>query len=105
MQQKRAWYVASIGRLAHHSSKAQVFYDPAPTGVSYQEIVDRAGALPNPITIGGSRLVVHLQHTEETIDDFLALIRSLAEEKKAAGFVYNPKANGNANGNIYIRVN
>jgi len=30
---------------------------------------------------------VHIQTTEQAIDDFLELIRSLAEEKRAAGFV------------------
>ncbi|KAH8100542.1 pyridoxal phosphate-dependent transferase [Cristinia sonorae] len=81
-----------------------VFFDPAPIGVTYSEIIERCDALPNPIQLGGSRLVVHIQTSEEMVDDFLDLLRTLADEKKAAGFVYSPHANGNANGNIYIRA-
>lgn len=81
-----------------------MFFDPAPIGVAYAELVERADALPNPIKLGGSRLVVHIQTTREAIDDLLALMKTMAEEKKAAGFVYTPHANGNANGNIYIRA-
>lgn len=36
---------------------------------------------------------MHIQTSEEAIDDFLGVIRSLAEEKKSAGFV---KSVGNA---------
>lgn len=86
----------------------QVFFDPAPIGVSYEEIVLRASSLADPITIGGSRLVVHIQNTNETIDDFLALMRELAEEKIKAGFVRpEPEANGKTNGavkNIYVKT-
>lgn len=86
----------------------QVFFDPSPIGVSYEEIVARAASLPDPITIGGSRLVVHIQNTDETIDDFLALMKELAEEKIKAGFVRSePEVNGKANGavkNIYVKV-
>jgi len=32
-------------------------------------------------------LVVHIQTTEGAIDDFLGVIRGIAEEKRAAGFV------------------
>jgi threonine aldolase len=60
-----------------------VFYDPAPVGLSVAEITDRAGALPDPLILGDSRLVVHIQTSEAAIDDFLAVIRELIEEKKA----------------------
>ncbi len=39
------------------------------------------------MSLAGSRLVVHIQTSEQAIDDFLAVIRSLAKEKKTAGFV------------------
>jgi threonine aldolase len=64
-----------------------VFYDPAPIGLDYTEIADRASALPDPLFLGGSRLVIHIQTTESAVDDFLAVIRGLAEEKKKEGFV------------------
>ena len=72
--------------------------------MDYVELVELADALPNPIKIGGSRLVLHIQTTQEAVDDLLTLFRTLAEEKKAGGFVYSPHANGNANGNIYVRA-
>jgi len=88
-----------------------VFYDPAPIGVDYGEIAERAAALPNPIRLGGSRLVVHIQTTPEAVDDLLAVIAALAEEKKTAGFVRpavqtNGHANGQANGiykDVFVR--
>ncbi|KAF9821855.1 hypothetical protein IEO21_00285 [Rhodonia placenta] len=64
-----------------------VFFDPSPIGVSYAELVARASKLPSPIKLGGSRLVVHIQTTDETVDDFLALVRQLAQEKRDGGFV------------------
>jgi hypothetical protein len=36
---------------------------------------------------------VHIQTAPEAIDDFVALINTLAEEKKKSGFVYQPPAN------------
>jgi len=63
-----------------------VFYDPSPLGLEYPEIAERASQLANPLTLGGSRLVLHIQTTDAAVDDFLALIRTLAEEKEKAGF-------------------
>lgn len=80
----------------------QVFYDPSSIGVDYDEIAERASALPEPLFLGGSRLVVHIQTTEAAIDDFLALIRELAEEKRKAGFV-RPDGPSTALKNIYVR--
>jgi threonine aldolase len=68
-------------------SNLQVFYDPSPLGLQYEEILDRAAKLPEPIILGGSRLVVHTQTLSTAIDDFLALIKELAEEKKRAGII------------------
>jgi len=69
------------------TTRNKVFYDPSSIGTSYAEIAERAGKLPNPLSLAASRLVVHIQTTEQAIDDFLGLIRGLAEEKRAAGFV------------------
>ncbi|KAJ7107655.1 pyridoxal phosphate-dependent transferase [Mycena crocata] len=84
------------------TSKAEtcmIFYDPASVGITYDEIADRASDLPEPLVLGGSRLVVHIQTSESAVADFLTVVRQLAEEKKAAGFV---KPEGTANGgNIY----
>lgn len=64
-----------------------IFFDPSPVGLDYGEIVKRAGALPEPIIARGSRIVLHIQTSEEAITDFLDLVGQMAEEKKAAGFV------------------
>ena len=60
--------------------------------------------MPEPLFLGGSRLVVHIQTTESAIHDFLAVVRELAEEKKRAGFV-NPEPS-QLNGvykDVYVR--
>ena len=66
---------------------SKVFFDATPVGVSLDEIISRAEALPNPIQLLGSRLVVHIQTSQEAVEDLLTVIRTLAEEKRAAGFV------------------
>ena len=73
--------------LTYQTIRNKVFYDPSSIGTSYAEIAERARKLPNPLSLAASRLVVHIRTTEQAIDDFLGLIRSLAEEKRAAGFV------------------
>ncbi|KDQ54723.1 hypothetical protein JAAARDRAFT_196140 [Jaapia argillacea MUCL 33604] len=83
-----------------------VFYDPTPLGVDYSEIVERASKLPDPIKLAGSRIVVHIQTSPQAVEDFINVIRELAEEKKKAGFVpssVKPKANGHIYKDIYVR--
>ena len=90
-----------------HSIRHQVFFDPTPLGISYVEIVTRAAELPSPIKLGGSRLVVHIQTSPQAVDDLLALIRQLADEKKQNGYV-PPEEEVDTNGapfsNIYVRA-
>ncbi|KAI8995333.1 pyridoxal phosphate-dependent transferase [Trametes punicea] len=83
-----------------------VFFDPTPIGVSYTELVERARSLPEPIKLGGSRLVLHIQTSPKAVDDLLALVRQLADEKKAAGFVKPeaPLTNGRPYKNMYVKV-
>ncbi|KAJ7169664.1 pyridoxal phosphate-dependent transferase [Mycena filopes] len=89
------------------TSKAEtcmIFYDPSSVGLTYDEIADRASDLPEPLILGGSRLVVHIQTSEAAVADFLSVVRELAEEKKAAGFVKpESSANGNQYKDIYVR--
>ncbi|KAI0314979.1 pyridoxal phosphate-dependent transferase [Amylostereum chailletii] len=82
-----------------------VFYDPSPIGTDYGEIAERGEKLPQPLKLGGSRLVVHIQTTKQAVDDFLGVVRTLAEEKKAAGFIApEPKSQGNGKyKDIYVR--
>lgn len=93
---------------AHITSPAEtcmVFYDPSPLGLDYAEIAERGSQLNERIILGGSRLVVHVQTTEKAVEDFLALIRELAEEKRKAGFVApvaEPQVPGKYR-DIYIR--
>ncbi|KAJ7786076.1 pyridoxal phosphate-dependent transferase [Mycena metata] len=89
------------------TSKAEtcmIFYDPSSVGVTYEEIADRASDLPEPLILGGSRLVLHIQTSESAVADFLSVVRQLAEEKKAAGFVKpEPTTNGSQYKDIYVR--
>ena len=81
----------------------QVFFDPTPLGISFQELVTKASELPEPIRLGGSRLVVHIQTSPEAVEDLIGLIRTLAEEKANAGFVPTEPTDGSAAQNIYVR--
>ncbi|KAG6866813.1 hypothetical protein C0991_008749 [Blastosporella zonata] len=80
-----------------------LFYDPSPLGLDYNEIAERASELPSPLFLGGSRLVLHLQTSEAAVDDFLALISDLADEKKKAGFVRLDTSATNSHKDIYVR--
>lgn len=74
----------------------EVFYNPSSVGSTYAEVAERAAKLSRPLFLAGSRLVVHIQTTEQAIDDFLGVVRGLAEEKKAAGFVRSTGKAGNS---------
>lgn len=56
-------------------------------GLSYKEIAEQAAALPEPITLGASRVVLHIQTSDQAVDDLLNLVSEMAAAKKAAGFV------------------
>ncbi|KAM6497920.1 Pyridoxal phosphate-dependent transferase [Amanita muscaria] len=87
-------------------SKAEtcmIFFDPSPVGLDYGEIVKRAGALPEPIIARGSRIVLHIQTSEEAITDFLDLVGQMAGEKKAAGFVRQQNQTNGHYRDIYRR--
>ncbi|KAG5639304.1 hypothetical protein H0H81_004506 [Sphagnurus paluster] len=95
----------SIGvDITSRAETCMVFYDPAPIGVTYDEIIERGSALPEPLFLGGSRLVVHFQTSEAAVNDFLAVVGDLAAEKKAAGFI-KPTVCVKPNGfkDIYVR--
>ncbi|KAJ6574878.1 pyridoxal phosphate-dependent transferase [Mycena capillaripes] len=90
--------------ITSRAETCMIFYDPSSVGVTYEEIADRASDLPEPLVLGGSRLVIHIQTSESAVEDFLSVIRKLAEEKKAAGFVKpEPAANGTVYKDIYVR--
>ena len=102
---RHAWYVRCVlvhsnGAHGHH----QVFFDATTLGISFSELVERAAQLPEPITLGGSRLVVHIQTSDAAVDDLLDLVRTLAEEKKAAGFVPAEATTNGTSSNIYVKV-
>jgi len=79
-----------------------IFYDAGSIGVTYDEIAERGLALPEPLFLGGSRLVLHIQTTEAAVDDFTKLIATLAEEKRKAGFV-KPEVKVNGHQDVYVR--
>jgi threonine aldolase len=75
-------------------------------GIEYGEISERAAKLPEPIAVRGSRLVVHIQTEDQAVDDLLALLKTITEEKKTARSVPPPLAKGNstAAGSIYQEI-
>lgn len=72
----------------------QVFYDLSPLNISSADLATRAAALPRPITLWASRLVVHLQTEPEAIDDLLALIKEMKGEQLTAGWVVREEEAG-----------
>lgn len=91
--------------LRRINNARQVFYDPSTIGVEYWEVIDRAAALPKPITLSGSRLVVHIQTSPEAVEDFLSVIKTLKQEKIQAGFVPSKEQDVDSDGmrNVYVR--
>ncbi len=85
-----------------HTASSQVFYDASSIGATFDEIFERGKNLPEPLILGGSRVVIHIQTSEAAVDDFLALIGDIAEEKKKAGFV-KPEINGTHTKDVYVR--
>ena len=47
--------------------------------------------------------MVHIQTSEAAVDDFLGIVRALAEEKRAAGFVKPEGQAGSAFKDVYVR--
>jgi len=75
--------LVSVGvQITSTAETCMVFYDPTPVCLDYNEIAERASSLPDPLVLGGSRLVVHIQTSEAAVDDFLTLVKELADEKK-----------------------
>jgi threonine aldolase len=77
-------------------------------GLTYEGIAERGKSLADPLTLGGSRLIVHIQTEPEAIDSFLSVVSDLAKEKQAAGFVpkpIEPEVSGAAKAykDIYVR--
>lgn len=104
--QTLAWYVVlPYLSLLSSTNSIQIFFNPTPLGIEYDEISERAAKLPEPIAVRGSRLVIHIQTEDQAVSDFLALVKTMAEEKKAAGFV-PPLVEGNqtATGSTYQEI-
>ena len=76
--------------------------------MEYDELDARAASLPEPIRISGSRLVVHIQTSSAAVADLISLVKTMAEEKRAAGFVpleKKPEINGTESvyRDVYVR--
>ncbi|KJA25961.1 hypothetical protein HYPSUDRAFT_133631 [Hypholoma sublateritium FD-334 SS-4] len=89
--------------ILSRAETCMIFYDPTPIGVTFDEIGNRGSALPEPLFLGGSRLVVHIQTSEAAVDDLLGVVRVLAEEKRAAGFVKPEGQAESAFKDVYVR--
>ncbi|KAL4068327.1 pyridoxal phosphate-dependent transferase [Scleroderma yunnanense] len=75
-------------RIICPTETCMVLYDPSPIGITCQEIEESAAALPRPIAITGPRLVVHIQTTNEAVDDLLTLVRTLKDRKAKDGIIH-----------------
>lgn len=91
--------------LTRITSSYQIFYDPSSIGVTYDEIAERGSALAEPLFLGGSRLLIHIQTSEAAVEDLLNVIRELADEKKKAGFVKPETQTTGKYQDIYVRRN
>ncbi|KAF9535561.1 pyridoxal phosphate-dependent transferase [Crepidotus variabilis] len=90
-------------KILSRAETCMIFYDPSPLSITFDEVGERGEALKEPLHLGGSRLVVHIQTSEEAVNDFLSIIKSLAAEKKAAGSVPpRTQANG-VTKDVYVR--
>lgn len=65
-------------------------------GIALPELVSRAGALPDPIFLYGARLCVHVQTSEQAVDDLISFFKELIEEKRKAGLVTGAAATNGA---------
>ncbi|KIM32735.1 hypothetical protein M408DRAFT_20093 [Serendipita vermifera MAFF 305830] len=76
----------SLGiRITVPVETCMVFFDPSPIGLTTEEIAAKGEALDKPIKMfGGDRLAVHIQTSDEAIDDLLALISSMAKGSQGA---------------------
>ena len=112
--QRHAWSVPLIFICKFCSlikfSADQIFFDTEPIGVSLASLIARAATLPDPIHFFGSRLVVHIQTSPSAVDDLIALVKAMAAERRAEGFVPPEKAAVNGNGepqrlkDVYVRL-
>ncbi len=50
-------------------------------GLSYDEITEQAASLPEPILLRGPRLVLHIQTSEQAVDDLLNLVGEMALDR------------------------
>jgi len=89
--------------ILSRAETCMLFYDPSPVGVTYDEIAERGSALSEPLFLGGSRLVIHIQTSDAAVDDFLEVVRQLAEEKRKAGFVKLERQPSGAFKDVYVR--
>ncbi|KAF9036466.1 hypothetical protein BDZ89DRAFT_1100632 [Hymenopellis radicata] len=90
--------------ILSRAETCMIFYDAASIGTTFEEIALRAKELPVPIILAPSgRLVVHVQNTDAAVDDFLTLIRGIAEEKRTAGFVKPEKLTNGGHQTVYAR--
>ncbi|PVF96275.1 hypothetical protein CPB86DRAFT_816527 [Serendipita vermifera] len=72
-----------------------VWFDPSPVGLKCEDIAERAQKLDKPIAMfPADRLVVHIQTSDEAIDDMVELLRKMAKEAKGGKL---PSSNNTAN--------
>ena len=74
-------------RLLVEAETSTIFYDLSPLNIDHDDLNDRALALPQPIKLGGARIIVHIQTSEQAVDDLLELITTMKREEMEKGWV------------------
>ncbi|WVQ71235.1 hypothetical protein IAR50_000760 [Cryptococcus sp. DSM 104548] len=62
-----------------------VFFQAKTLGLPLESVKARLAALPNPITIGRERIVLHHQITSEAVEDFITCVAEMKKEKLESG--------------------
>lgn len=75
----------NAGLGASRSCPFQVFFDPAPIGLTLDSVMARLKALPEPILVMRERLVVHHQSSPQAVEDFIAVVAEMKKEREAGG--------------------
>lgn len=80
---------------------SMVLYNPTTIGVQYAEVRQRCKELPEPITMANERLVLHFQTTEQAVEDLIAVVKQLKEEKKGSKDQVSQTNKATPNGGYY----
>jgi threonine aldolase len=62
---------------------SQVFFSPAPLGLSLDAVQAKLSALESPILVMRERCVIHHQIDPQAVEDFIGVVQQMADEVRA----------------------